>query len=143
MTHAMSSITAVRLAAQSLVGLMLLVIAGVSIAPAVRGDERDAPHRSVLITANESGWATTINVADLPVVATRNPFFLDLGMNGRRCVTCDEPATNMTVTPASLRARFEATEGLDPIFRTNDGSNSPLAEVDVARSGDAGVDRRL
>jgi len=35
----------------------------------------------------------------------------------------------MTVSPASLRARFDATEGTDPIFRTNDGSNSPLADV--------------
>jgi hypothetical protein len=33
------------------------------------------------------------------------------------------------VTPAHLRQRFDATDGFDPIFRTNDGSNSPLADT--------------
>jgi len=44
-------------------------------------------------------------------------------------VTCHQPDNNMTVTPAGVQARFEATAGTDPIFRTNDGSNSPLADV--------------
>lgn len=35
----------------------------------------------------------------------------------------------MNVSAAGVQARFEATEGTDPIFRTNDGSNSPLAAV--------------
>jgi hypothetical protein len=78
---------------------------------------------------NESGRARTINVAGFPVLATENPFFLDLGINGRRCDTCHQPDNNMTVTPAGIQARFEATEGTDPIFRLNDGSNSPLADI--------------
>lgn len=119
------------------IGVVLVVIGSAWAAPAVRGHERDRPQRSVLTVPNESGRATTINVAGFPVVAIHNPFFQDLGVNGRRCVTCHQPADNMTVTPLSLRARFEATEGMDPIFRTNDGSNSPLADVstvDVRRS---------
>jgi hypothetical protein len=111
--------------------LVLVVIGGTVVASAVRGQERDALHRSEVTVANQSGWATTINVAGFPVVARDNPFFLDLGINGRRCVTCHEPATNMTVTPDGLRARFAATRGRDPIFRTNDGSNSPLADVET------------
>src|SRR5262245_20809257 len=35
----------------------------------------------------------------------------------------------MTVSAAGIRARFDATGGTDPIFRTNDGSSSPLADV--------------
>jgi hypothetical protein len=110
-------------------GLVLVLIGGTSVASSVRGQERDALRRSEVTVANQSGWATTINVAGFPVVARDNPFFLDLGINGRRCVTCHEPASNMTVTPDGLRARFDATRGRDPIFRTNDGSNSPLADV--------------
>jgi hypothetical protein len=113
-----------------MVGVVLAVMGGGAwVAPAVRGHERDLHPGSVLTVVNESGRATTINVAGFPVVARRNPFFQDLGVNGRRCVTCHEPATNMTVTPAGLWARFETTGGRDPIFRTNDGSNSPLADV--------------
>ena len=37
-----------------------------------------------------------------------------------------------------MRSRFEATNGLDPIFRTNDGSNSPWADVvDASRRAGA------
>ncbi len=51
------------------------------------------------------------------------------GVNGRRCVTCHQPEQNMTITPAGVRARFDATQGNDPLFRTNDGSNAPTADV--------------
>ena len=109
--------------------LVLMVIGGSLATSSVRGqDDRGADGR-VLDVTNQSGQARTINVAGFPVVATDNAFFQDLGVNGRRCVTCHEPATNMTVTPESLGVRFETTGGTDPIFRTNDGSNSPLADT--------------
>jgi cytochrome c peroxidase len=60
---------------------------------------------------------------------TRNPFFQNLGANGRSCVSCHRPDSGWTVTPAELQQRFAATGGLDPIFRLNDGSVSPLADV--------------
>jgi cytochrome c peroxidase len=58
-----------------------------------------------------------------------NPFFQELGINGRSCFTCHRPAQAWSVTPAELRERFDATDGLDPIFRVNDGSNCPGADV--------------
>ena len=60
-----------------------------------------------------------------------NPFFVSLGTNGRSCVSCHQPQDGWTITPAHLLARFNATtpKGIDPIFRTNDGSNSPRADV--------------
>jgi hypothetical protein len=62
-------------------------------------------------------------------IDTTNPFFQSLGTNGRSCFTCHRPETAWSVTPASVQARFNASAGTDPIFRTNDGSNSPLADV--------------
>lgn len=60
-----------------------------------------------------------------------NAFFQSLGSNGRACVHCHQPQDAWTITPAHLQARFDATtpKGTDPIFRTNDGSNSPRADV--------------
>jgi hypothetical protein len=60
-----------------------------------------------------------------------NPFFVSLGTNGRTCVSCHQPQDGWTITPPHLVARFNATtpKGTDPIFRTNDGSNSPRADV--------------
>lgn len=58
-----------------------------------------------------------------------NPFFQSLGTNGRSCSTCHQQSDGWTVTPASVRRRFWETAGTDPIFRLNDGANSPNAEV--------------
>jgi cytochrome c peroxidase len=59
----------------------------------------------------------------------QNAFFRSLGTNGRACITCHQPQLAWTITPAHVQARFEATGGQDPLFRTNDGSNSPQADV--------------
>jgi len=58
-----------------------------------------------------------------------NPFFQNLGTNGRRCVTCHQPAAAMGITPPQIQQVFNATQGLDPLFRLNDGANGPLANV--------------
>jgi cytochrome c peroxidase len=107
--------------------LVLAAIASLLLTGSVPG--QDGPQGRISDTQNESGQARTINVAGFPVVADDNPFFLDLGINGRRCVTCHQPDNNMTVSAAGVQARFAATGGTDPIFRINDGSNSPLADV--------------
>ena len=110
------------------IGLVLVMTAGVP-PPAARGADPAGPQGSIYTVDNESGKARTISAAGYPVVFEANPFFRDLGVNGRRCVTCHEPAQNMGVSAAGIQARFETTGGTDPIFRLNDGANSPLADV--------------
>src|SRR5215471_500926 len=51
------------------------------------------------------------------------PFFQSLGTNGRSCGTCHQPSDAMTVAASHVQARFDDSDGLEPIFRTNDGSN--------------------
>jgi cytochrome c peroxidase len=58
-----------------------------------------------------------------------DPFFASLGTNGRSCATCHVGSEGWTITPADMQARFDATGGTDPVFRTNDGSVSPTADV--------------
>lgn len=58
-----------------------------------------------------------------------NPFFQQLGTNGRSCVTCHQPGDAWTVTPAHVQQRFASSDGLDPIFRTNDGADCPSDDV--------------
>jgi cytochrome c peroxidase len=81
-------------------------------------DERDP---NLLAFDNEAGQARTFNVKG--AIDLDNPFFQDLGTNGRRCVSCHQPENAWTITPANVQSRFDATEGADPIFRNNDGSN--------------------
>jgi hypothetical protein len=63
-------------------------------------------------------------------IDTSNPFFQSLGTNGRACVSCHQPDEGWTVTPPQIQVRFDATDGLDPIFRPVDGANAP--DVDVS-----------
>jgi hypothetical protein len=112
------------------VAFVVAALAGAVCVPFFAHGQEEGARDCSFDADNESGRSRTINVAGFPVVALRNPFFLDLGhVNGRRCVTCHQPENNMSVSAAAIQARFEATGGNDPIFRTNDGSNSPLADV--------------
>src|SRR3954469_8293629 len=77
--------------------------------------------------SNSTGINRTFNPRG--AIDLGNPFVQSLGTNGRACGTCHDPADGWTVVPSHIQARFENTDGEDPIFRTNDGSNSPNADV--------------
>jgi hypothetical protein len=81
---------------------------------------------------NGSGVARTYSADG--ALDTANPFFQSLGTNGRACVTCHHPSTGWSITPELAQARFEATGGLDPLFRTNDGTNTPAADMSTVEA---------
>jgi hypothetical protein len=87
----------------------------------------DPPGQNHLTFANRSGVQRTISTAGS--IDMDNPFFQDLGTNGRTCLTCHQPAQAWSITPEEVRDRFNATRGRDPIFRTNDGSNCEGADI--------------
>jgi cytochrome c peroxidase len=72
--------------------------------------------------ANPTGASETYSTTGGGIDLT-GPFFQSLGTNGRSCATCHQPSDAMSVAAANVQQRFVATQGLDPIFRTNDGSN--------------------
>ena len=72
--------------------------------------------------ANPNGASETYSTTGRGIDLT-GPFFQSLGTNGRSCGTCHQPSDGMSVSAAHVRARFELSEGLDPIFRPVDGSN--------------------
>ncbi len=76
---------------------------------------------------DRSGEALTLSTTGR--IDRRNPFFANLGANGRSCESCHQAAEGWTITPRGVRERFEATRGTDPIFRLVDGANSPKADV--------------
>ena len=89
----------------------------------------DVTSSSSIVTLDASGLLQTVNVNggfDLD-----NPFFQDLGTNGRRCVSCHQPDNAWTITPANVQRRFAITRGADPIFRNNDGSNCEGATAET------------
>jgi cytochrome c peroxidase len=101
-----------------------LTAAAISAVPSQAPDDRTSTY------PNASGISATFSKTG--PIDTGNPFFQSLGSNGRSCASCHQPATGWTVTPQSILQRFNDTAGLDPIFRTNDGANSPHADVSTA-----------
>lgn len=111
----MKSIRFSLLVTQSvLIGSVQIASAGSHIA-----DMKDYP--------NDTGVARSFSPNG--ALDTRNPFFQNLGANGRACITCHRPDSGWTITPSEVQQRFDATSGLDPIFRPNDGSVSPHADL--------------
>ena len=73
---------------------------------------------------NATGRLGIINSAgDLDT--REHPFFTALGSNGRACVTCHQPGDGMSLSVATIRERWEATDGKDPLFAMIDGANCP------------------
>ncbi len=108
-----------------------LVAAALAVA-ATRAASSDTPRRAdELAFPNASG---VVGIAGMDETDADNPFFKALGTNGRSCVTCHRPAQGWTITPEELRERFDRTDGLDPIFRTNDGSNCEGADASTIRN---------
>ncbi|HTC36128.1 MAG TPA: MFS transporter [Bryobacteraceae bacterium] len=78
-----------------------------------------------------------------PVDTMGHPFFEPLGINGRACVTCHQPAYAMTISVAAIRERWNATQGKDPLFAAVDGSNCPDLAQEKESSHSLLIDRGL
>jgi cytochrome c peroxidase len=107
-----------RVLAASILLMSPLVLTTLGTAAISRADNRDD---NLLASQNASGQLRTFNTRG--AIDLTNPFFQDLGTNGRRCVTCHQPSVAWTITPELVQERFAATHGTDPLFRANDGSD--------------------
>jgi hypothetical protein len=76
---------------------------------------------------NDEGIARTFNINGFTRLDSL--FNADLGTNHRTCFTCHDPTNGWSIGPDALHDRFEASGGTDPVFRLNDGANSPHADV--------------
>ena len=107
---------------RSSVGAIAVGVAGTIVLMAggyrVTADEHSP---RLLVFDNEAGQAATLTQNG--AIDLDNPFFQDLGTNGRRCVTCHQPDSGWTITPGNVQTRFVSSGGTDPIFTSNDGSN--------------------
>jgi hypothetical protein len=63
-----------------------------------------------------------------------NAFFENIGSNGRTCFTCHQPQDGWTISAADAQARFDASAGLDPLFRLVDGATCPTTDVSTLQA---------
>jgi hypothetical protein len=91
---------------------------------------------------NDRGHAGILNVSG-PVTTAGHPFFEPIGTNGRACITCHQPADGMALSLRSIRERWEATRGADPLFAPVDGMNCPDLPRGEAQSHSLLLERGL
>jgi len=116
-----------------LVGCAALILAAALIISSPKTGTTESPRLpNNLPFANSSGLHATFSTSGS--IDLRNEFFQNLGTNGRNCGTCHRAEEGWTITPAGVQTRFNRTRGTDPIFRTNDGSNSPDADVSTFKA---------
>jgi hypothetical protein len=72
-----------------------------------------------------------------------HPFFEPIGTNGRACVTCHQPSDGMALSIRSIRERWTATRGHDPLFAAVDGMNCPNLPPDDPQSHSLLLERGL
>ena len=102
-------------------------VAALAVVAAVHGQDRGELPREPFIPngvvfRNPNGASQTYSTIGGGIDQT-GPFFQSLGTNGRSCSSCHQPSDGMSVSAAGIQHRFVQTDGLDPIFRTVDGSN--------------------
>lgn len=95
------------------------------------GEDRIWPE--VLDYSNQHGVLRTLTTGG-PVRTAGHPFFEPIGSNGRACISCHQPADAMSLSVATVRERWQATEGRDPIFAAIDGSDCPTLPQGEANS---------
>jgi len=90
---------------------------------------------NMLAFSNAAGQLRTFDANG--AVDLTNPFFQELGTNGRSCVTCHQAESAWALSADNARARFDASGGLDPLFSNNDGSTcegAPASTTDERRA---------
>lgn len=125
-------VTCSRPVIQHLAGIMLtatVLASGVSAQPQEGARHWIAPGTDGVLPAtasydNPRGKNGILNTSgDIEMVG--HPFFEPRGSNGRACVTCHQPADSMALSLDSIRERWEASGGDDPLFAVFDGANCP------------------
>lgn len=71
------------------------------------------------------------------------PFFTSLGSNQRTCASCHDRDAGWSLSPAVIAARFDATDGTDPLFRAVDGAHAPGADTSTSLARRAAYDLLL
>lgn len=125
-----------RWLATALIAAPSLLIAGAALssAPSYWWEPGSGGVMATLSTyGNEHGTVAVFN-AEGPVATKGHPFFEPIGSNGRACVTCHQPSDGMSLSVKTVRERWDATKGADPLFAAVDGSNCPNLPQQAAAS---------
>src|SRR5262245_16260721 len=111
------------------VGLLIALVAGCG-EPLDGGDSADVVtvRSNLEPRANAAGIAETFHTSG--GIDRTNPFFENLGTNGRTCETCHDSRSAWTTSAEVMSELFESTAGTHPLFVSlHDSGNRPDAPI--------------
>ena len=76
---------------------------------------------------NPGGFDQSAHTSDF--LDTTNPFFQELGTNGRSCNTCHLVDQGWSITTKKIRQLYNETDAQAPLFRAIDAANAPTADI--------------
>lgn len=74
-------------------------------------------------------WGVDQSAHTAGFIDTTNPFFQNLGSNGRTCNTCHLVDQGWSISTPDIRRLFRKSDGQAPLFQTIDAANSPNADI--------------
>lgn len=95
--------------------------------PEDAGDALEVTGHALELGSNDRGFAESFHTAG--TIDRTNPFFTTNGGNGRTCETCHFSDQGWTITPDKVTALFNATQGLDVLFKTLDEGSRPDNDI--------------
>jgi cytochrome c peroxidase len=95
---------------------------------ATTGASAGAPNDFLDRFPNATGIVQSIRTSTT-VTADNAIFDTTLGTNGQACITCHEPSQGHALGVSFINTQFDATQGLDALFRINDTANSPFVDI--------------
>lgn len=95
--------------------------------PEDAGDAVEKTDHALELASNDRGFAETFHTAG--TIDRTNPFFTTNGGNGRTCETCHLSDQGWTITPDKVTDLFDATQGLDVLFKTLDEGSRPDNDI--------------
>jgi cytochrome c peroxidase len=125
----------IRHSKSTVVSCVLVLIAMLTVIVAISGQQITFIPNGTFF-ANANGESETYSTVGGGIDLT-GPFFQSLGTNGRSCGSCHQPSDGMSIAAANVQQRFTLTQGMDPIFRTNDGSNCNNLDVSTLAAREA------
>jgi hypothetical protein len=104
--------------------VLVVVLAGTAIAAIMLfNPSRDTTGTTPVVSSDP----TTLNI--------HNEYFspsAEGSTNGQACVTSHKPSSGTTITVPFINETFTATNGTDPLFRSNDTANNPFSTTSTA-----------
>jgi cytochrome c peroxidase len=117
-------------------GVLSLMGTGLGCSAAVGTESTEISSEALTSTATNTddfGKVEVLSTDTKHGIDMSNPFFQSLGTNGRTCNSCHKLENAMGISVAKIQSIFNSTNGTDPIFSINDGSNAPTgAYADIS-----------